>query len=151
MKTLSSALSSAAILSFAILCSIGCNGLPETQLVDPQASTIAFENRNVKADIGEDTPARVIDNFDNRMLDVQIKVLDCAENRASRGYALIAMHPELDDQDFYGRERFKVRWYGTDGRTISNDNRLDCVAGGIYYVDVIDINLRIAGRATVTL
>ncbi|MDX1409820.1 MAG: hypothetical protein R3330_16840 [Saprospiraceae bacterium] len=130
-----------------ILGLFACSELPESSLATPD-NRVAPDNAKPQDDvdaIAAQSPG------DKGKLSVKILVTDCIIQHVSRVYHLTAIHPKSATPDFYDSRRYEIRWYGGDGRTISESVTLECVAGGTYYVEVTDRVTNDRGRARVTL
>lgn len=138
-------------LLFLLTVSIGCNGDladPVTPLSNPVQST------HTSSPSSDDENAGTTGNDEietSAMESIDIEILPCDVGTRSRAAALRVYSLTHFNMDVFSQERYQVRWYSFDGNTLSETNRLACVAGGTYFVDVIDKVTERAARATITL
>ena len=134
-----------------LLTSVACTDLPDADLATPRQAAVApiDQHPDIDLDIIDQIAAQSPEQ--RGTLPVKISVTDCVIHHTSRVYHLKVMHPKSEDPDHYATRRHEIRWYGSDGRTISVQPRLECVAGGIFYVKVTDRVTSAVGLARVVL
>lgn len=145
-----SALFGLAVL-FLITVSISCSGDLADPVTPVSNTTIATHDGTPAPN--DETPGETgHDEIEtSAMVSIDIEVLPCDVESRSRAAALRVYSLTNFNMEVFAQERYNVRWYSFDGATLSETNRLECVAGGTYFADVIDEVTERAARATITL
>ena len=118
-----------------LLMSFGCQDLTESDLAEPYT----YLPSDIETlDIGDDFPQQADNPKDQGFLHIKILVSECPKDRANRPYKLKAINPRSSASNYYNAARFRVRWYASDGRMISDSPDLGCVAGGVFRVEISD-------------
>ncbi|MDX1407675.1 MAG: hypothetical protein R3330_06060, partial [Saprospiraceae bacterium] len=85
------------------------------------------------------------------MREIAIDVLPCDPEGASRASALLVYSLTDNNLEVFSYDRYTVSWYGYDGSLLSEEYKLECVAGGNYFVHVLDDITGAEGRASISL
>lgn len=157
MKTSGSTSFLAMAVLFALSFCIGCSG-GITEPVTPQVNTnqTPISNTNNDGSESDDENNGTNDSgFDDiettTMEEIAIDAVPCNPDSRSRASALMVYSLNSFNMDVFAQDRYDVRWYSFEGATLSETNRLECVAGGTFFVDIIDQHTQRTARATITL